>query len=186
MLRKFKLHVNKEQLPATRCKSKRYSTSSQHQEVARWPVPSVQCISARWGFCYTRATVGQLCPFLQTFSHRAGRNLIPPFPWIKSDNWIFTVPENTEWEMAPEGKVGTVHLILNKWAWRKGDVIWTTSLRGRWHLKGAADHTKRNDRPRAESHGHDIAHTNDFISPSAEHLSPKNCTLAPGQVMVQC
>lgn len=42
----------------------------------------------------------------------------------KSDNKIVTVPENTDWGMAPEGKVGTAYLNLNKWAWRKHDVIW--------------------------------------------------------------
>lgn len=42
----------------------------------------------------------------------------------KSDNKIVTVPGNTDWGMAPEGKVGTAYLNLNKWAWRKHDVIW--------------------------------------------------------------
>lgn len=41
----------------------------------------------------------------------------------KSDNKIVTVPENTDWGMAPEGKVGTAHLNLNKQAWRKHYVI---------------------------------------------------------------
>lgn len=30
----------------------------------------------------------------------------------KSDDEMVTVPENTELEMAPEGKVGTAYLIL--------------------------------------------------------------------------
>lgn len=30
-----------------------------------------------------------------------------------------------------------------------------------------------------------IAHTSDFISPSAKRLSPKSCTRT-GQIMVQC
>lgn len=42
----------------------------------------------------------------------------------KSDNEIVTVPGNTDWGMAPEGKVGTAYLNLKKWAWKKCDVIW--------------------------------------------------------------
>lgn len=41
----------------------------------------------------------------------------------KSDDEMVTVPENTELEMAPEGKVGTAYLILKKRAWRKRGVI---------------------------------------------------------------
>lgn len=57
-------------------------------------------------------------------------------------------------------------------------------LLNRANLKGAAYCKKRNKPSGAESHEHDIAHTNDFISPSAKHLSPKNCTHT-GQIMEQ-
>lgn len=68
--------------------------------------------------------MGQLCPFLADIFLPGVHKLHSSLPVeSKSDNEIVTVPENTEWEMAPEGKVGTAYLILNKWAWRKRDAI---------------------------------------------------------------
>lgn len=68
--------------------------------------------------------MGQLCPFpADVFLpglHELHSSLSVE---SKSDNETVTVPENSEWEVAPEGKVGTAYLILSMWAWRKCDVI---------------------------------------------------------------
>lgn len=69
--------------------------------------------------------MGQLCPFLQTFSYQMRKNYVPPFPSTKPGDWMLQYQEilNGQWHLRE--KVGTVYLILNKWTWRKGDVIRT-------------------------------------------------------------
>lgn len=172
------------QLPATRCKSKHYSTSSQHQGVAHWPVLVYNAIVLAEVSATREPQWDSSAHFLLTFSYPVSTNDILPYGeqvrqrdcystrkhWLGNGTWgesRYCIPESE--------KMGMEEMWCHL----------SNPLPNRADLKGAADCKKRNKPSCAESHEHNIAHTNDFISPSAKHLSPKSCTHT-GQIMEQC